>query len=331
MEFRDYYATLGVPKTASEKEIKQAFRKLARKHHPDVNPGDAASETRFKEINEAYEVLGTPETRRKYDELGSNWKAYEQAQRAGGHPFGAGAPGGGSWSFNMGGAPGGGYRQVSPEEMEDLFGDANPFSDFFKTFFGGAGAQPSGGRRTSQRRRASRQPEVQQEHELTISLEEAFSGASRRVTLSGAGPDRSLDIRFPAGIRDGQKVRAQSNAGDVFFRVRIAPHPRVERRGDHDLAVRVGLPLPTAVLGGEAEVIPLVGKPIRMRIPPGTGAGRTLRLRGQGMPMLGQADARGDLLVTFDLQVPSTLTSEERQHYEALAALDAARTQQQPA
>src|SRR5919107_656594 len=149
MEFKDYYATLGVPKTATEKELKQAYRKLARKFHPDVNPGDKGSEGKFKEINEAYEVLGDPDKRRKYDELGANWRMYEQAQQQGqawpgGGPFGAGAgEGGGAWTINMGGP--GGYRTMSEEEMHDLFGNEDPFSDFFKTFFGG-GASASGGR-----------------------------------------------------------------------------------------------------------------------------------------------------------------------------------------
>lgn len=327
MEFRDYYAALGVPKTATDKEIKQAFRKLARKFHPDVNPGDAAAESRFKEVSEANEVLSNPESRRKYDELGANWKAYEQAQRAeGASPFGgaegrAGGPGGGAWSFNFGGQPGG--RPLNPEEVEEMFGDSSPFSDFFTTFFGGA-QEPRA--RTTGRRPTARQtarPQPQQHHELSISLEEAFSGTSRRVTLSTDGrDDRTLEVRFPAGIKDGQRVRAASDGGDVYFRVRIAPHPRVERRGDHDLAVRVAISLPTAVLGGEAEVSPLVGRPIRMRIPPGTTAGRTLRLRGQGMPVHGSLDTRGDLLVTVDLQVPTQLGPEEREHYEALAALE---------
>ncbi|MGI8671665.1 MAG: DnaJ C-terminal domain-containing protein [Luteitalea sp.] len=313
MEFRDYYATLGVTKTATDKELKQAFRRLARKHHPDVNQTDSTAETRFKEVNEAYEVLGDPDTRRKYDELGANWKAYEQAgvDPRSGSPFGQpGSP------FGQGG-----YRQVTPDEMGEMFGDANPFSDFFKTFFGAAGDGPT-------RRGARTRPRVQQEHELVIGLEEAFTGTARKVTLTSPEGERSLEVRFPAGITDGQKVRAASDGGDVFFRVRIAPHPRVERRGTTDLAVRVPVPVAVAVIGGEVEVQPLTGRAIRMRVPPGTAHGAVLRLRGHGMPVLGSAGPRGDLLVSLELQVPTELSAEERAHYEALAALRGApRTQ----
>src|SRR6266576_2733611 len=139
MDFKDYYSTLGVAKTATDKEIKQAYRKLARKHHPDVNPGDKGAETRFKDINEAYEVLGDPAKRKKYDELGANWRAYEQAGASGGPGGFDPRQAGGGWNVNYGGGPGqSGYRTMTQEEMNEMFGGENPFSDFFQTFFGGS-------------------------------------------------------------------------------------------------------------------------------------------------------------------------------------------------
>jgi curved DNA-binding protein len=322
MEFKDYYATLGVAKTASEKEIKQAFRKLARKFHPDVNPGDKSSEARFKEINEAYEVLSDPEKRKKYDELGSNWRMYEQAGQAGG----AGAPFGG-WTVNMGGG-GGGYRTMSEEEMREIFGTEDPFSDFFKTFFGGA-AGPETGRRTGRGRSRSRKGR-DVEQELALTLEEAFQGVTRRLAIKHDGHARTVDIRIPAGVGDGSRVRVSGEgehgaggaaAGDLYLRIRLEPHPVFQRKGS-DLHVKVTVPLTTAVLGGEAEVPTLTGKPLRLRIPQTTQPGQVFRLRGHGMPIVGKPDQRGDLYATVDVQLPRVLSPEQRKHFEALAALD---------
>jgi curved DNA-binding protein len=321
MDFKDYYATLGVAKTSSEKEIKQAFRKLARKHHPDVNPGDKAAEARFKDINEAYEVLGDPEKRKKYDELGANWRMYEQAQAQGApNPFA------GQWG---GGAGHGGFRTVSPEEMEELFGDANPFSDFFTTFFGGdpRSAAPGGRGARQARPRARQGRDV--EYEIELSLEDANERTTRRLTITQDGQARSVDVRIPAGVADGSRVRVAgegepglggASSGNLLLRVRIAPHPVFERQGS-DLHVRVPVPITTAVLGGEAEAPTLAGKPVRLRIPPLTSSGQKLRVKGYGMPVLGTPETKGDLIARIDIQIPTQLSAEERQHYEALAKL----------
>jgi DnaJ-class molecular chaperone len=326
MEFKDYYATLGVTKASTEKEIKQAFRKLARKHHPDVNPGDKQAEMRFKEINEAYEVLGDPAKRKKYDELGANWRMYEQAEAQGGpNPFA------GRWNVNMGGrgsSAAGGYRTMTQEEMEELFGDTNPFSDFFTTFFGGGGPGEADTRRGSRgrgRQRAGRDVE----HEIELTLEDAYHGATRRLSLKQDGHARTVDVRIPAGVGDGSRVRVAgegehgiggASAGDLYLRVRLAPHPEFERKG-RDLYVKVPLPVATAVLGGEAEVRTLNGKPVRLRIPLLTQNGQVFRLKGYGMPKVGHPEEKGNLYARVEVQLPTELTPAEREHYEALAKL----------
>jgi DnaJ-class molecular chaperone len=333
MEFKDYYQTLGVSKTATEKEIKQAFRKLARKFHPDVNPGDKSAEARFKEINEAYEVLGDADKRRKYDELGANWRLYEQAQQQGqpfpgGSPFGFGGPGqGGAWTINMGGGSGG-YRTMSPEEMQELFGDEDPFSDFFRTFFGGGAG---GGTRESARARGRSRTQKGQdiEHEVEMTLEEAYHGATRRMSIKESGHSRSVDVRIPVGVKEGSRVRAAGEgasgsnggaAGDLYLRVRIRPHAVFERRGD-DLHTRVAVPVTTAVLGGEAQV-PTIPGSVRLKIPEGTQNAQVFRLKGHGMPKIGKPDDHGDLYATVDVQLPRTLSKDQRQHYEALAKIE---------
>ncbi len=322
MEFKDYYATLGVQKAATAKDIKQAYRKLARKFHPDLNPGDKKAEARFKDINEAYEVLGDPEKRKKYDELGANWRMYEQAQQAG-------QPGASQqrWTVNVG--PGGGFRTIDEEEMRRIFGDEDPFSDFFKTFFGGAGVEPPG-----RRARGGRAQRVRAghdlEHELEMTLEDALRGTTRRLSLHHNGETRTVDVRIPAGVGEGSRVRVAGEgeagigggpAGDLYLRVHMRSHPQFERRG-RDLHTRIGVPVTTAVLGGEADVPTLTGGHLRLKIPAGTQNGQVFRLKGQGMPAVGKPDDRGDLFATVDLQVPRQITPEQRRHYEALAKLE---------
>jgi curved DNA-binding protein len=322
MEFKDYYATLGVSKSASDKEIKQAFRKLARKHHPDVNPGNKAAEAKFKDINEAYEVLGDPAKRKKYDDLGANWRAYEQAGAAGTGPFA------GQWNVNVGGGQGG-VRTMTQEEMEELFGDRNPFSDFFTTFFGGmgedAGPRRSGGRAGRTRQRQGRDVE----HEIELTLEDAYQGTTRRLALKHDGHARTVDVRIPAGVGDGSRVRVSGEgepgagggaAGDLYLRVRLAPHPIFERKG-RDLYVKVPLFVTTAVLGGEAEVPTISGKTVRLRIPPLTQNGQVFRLKGYGMPTVGKPDDTGDAYARVDVQLPTQLSVAEREHWEALARI----------
>jgi curved DNA-binding protein len=320
MEFKDYYQTLGVAKTASDKEIKQAYRKLARKLHPDVNPGDKTAESRFKEINEAYEVLGDADKRKKYDELGANWRYYEQAQQAG-----QASPFAGAWSD----AGGGGYRTINEDELRDLFGGENPFSDFFNAFFSGGGGRQESGRRTRGRSARTR-PGRDVEEEIELTLEEAMKGTTRRLQIKQEGHTRTVDVRIPVGVGDGSRVRVAgegeqatggARAGDLYLRIRMRPDARFERRG-RDLHTSVSVPVTTAVLGGEAEV-PIVGeRPLRLKIPPTTQNGQVFRLKGQGMPAVGKPAERGDLYATVSVAMPRQLSEEQRAHYEALAKLE---------
>jgi curved DNA-binding protein len=320
MEFKDYYATLGVTKSASEKEIKQAYRKLARKYHPDVNPGDKSAEARFKEINEAYEVLGDMEKRKKYDELGANWRMYEQAQQAG--QGGGGSPFGGQWTWNQGT---GGFRPMTAEEMEDMFGgEESPFSDFFRTFFGGG--EPTSRTRGGRARAPRNQKGRDVEHEIELNLEDALHGSVQRLAIQQDGQQRTVEVRIPAGVTDGSRVRVSGEggrgtgagaSGDLYLRVRLRPQPGFERKG-RDLYTRVKVPAPTAVLGGEVDVSTLGGKSLRLKIPQTTQNGQMFRLRGHGLPAVGKPDDRGDLYATVDVQLPQALSDEERKHWEAL-------------
>jgi curved DNA-binding protein len=330
MDFKDYYATLGVSKTATDKEIKQAFRKLARKYHPDVNPGDKAAEAKFKEVNEANEVLGDPEKRKKYDELGANWRMYEQAAASGARP-GANGPQGFGGGF--GGFSGGTVHTMSEEEMRDMFGENSPFSDFFQTFFGGGGGgfeEARRGTRGGARSRSRKGRDIEQEIEL--SLDDVYRGVTRRLMFTLGGQNRSVDVRIPAGVGDGSRVRIAGEGeqgvggapnGDLYLRIRLTPHPTFERKGQ-DLYVRVPVPLTTAVLGGEANVQTLGGKSLRLKIPPTTQHGQMFRLKGHGMPIPGKPNEFGDLYATSDVQLPRQLTPEQRSHFEALQKLERA-------
>lgn len=304
MEYKDYYQTLGIAKNASDKDIKQAYRRLARKYHPDVNPSNKAAQEKFKEINEAYEVLSDPEKRRKYDTLGANWQQFEQYERAGG-------PGPFQW---------GQYRTVTPEEFESIFdGDLGGFSDFFRTFFGGDFGRSTGTRTQTRLRRGQ---DIEQD--IEISLDEAYRGATRIVQKDG----RRLEIKIPAGVKTGSKVRfagegtpgsAGAASGDLYLRVQVAPHPTFERRGD-DLYCKVPVDLYTALLGGEVQVPTLKGQ-LALKIPAGTQSGRTFRLTSQGMPKLEDPQSFGDLYAQVRVVLPEHLTPTEKEMFEKLAKM----------
>jgi DnaJ-class molecular chaperone len=216
--------------------------------------------------------------------------------------------------------------------MHDLFGNEDPFSDFFKTFFGGGG--PGGADARTGRQRQARATRTQKgrdiEHEVDLTLEEAFHGATRRMSIKQGGHARSVDVRIPAGVRDGSRVRAAGEgesganggaSGDLYLRVRITPHSVFERKGD-DLHSRVAVPVTTAVLGGEAQV-PTINGAVRLKIPETTQNGQVFRLKGHGMPTVGKPDERGDLYATIDIQLPRSLTAEQREHYAALRKAEA--------
>ena len=322
MEFQDYYATLGVAKNATDKDIKQAYRKLARKHHPDLNPGDKAAEMRFKAINEANEVLGDPDKRRKYDELGANWRLYEQAQQQGGpSPFG-----GGAWNVHFGSGVEAATR--CPRTRCAGCSATRIRSRFLPLVL----AVRPAARQAARARVATRSPRGRDvEQDLELSLEDAFHGATRRFSIKHDGHARSVDVRIPAGVGDGSRVRVAgegehggAGAGDLYLRIHIQPHARFERRG-RDLHTRITVPVTTVVLGGEAEVPALDGHALRLKIPASTQNGQVFRLRGHGMPAVGKSDDRGDLYATIDVAVPRSLTPEQRSLYEALARLRTAR------
>jgi DnaJ-class molecular chaperone len=299
--YKDYYQTLGVARTATPREIKAAFRKLARKSHPDLHPDDPGAETRFKEINEAHEVLADPDKRKRYDELGPGWAG--GAQMPG--PFG----GRGGQQVE--------YRTMSGEDLESLFGNRAPFSDFFHSMFGA----PAGARQ----RQAPAVRGANVEGEVSISLEEAATGTARNVELDVGGGTRRIEVKIPAGIKDGARVRAAGQgsagsgggvSGDLFMRVHVEPHPVFTRSGD-DLRTTVPVPLDVALLGGAVEVPTIRGTRVNLTVPPETQNGKVLRLRGLGMPRLNRS-GNGDLHAEVAVRLPLPLSSEAREWAEGL-------------
>ncbi len=324
MASKDYYSLLGVKRDANEREIKQAYRKLARKHHPDVNPGDKSAEAKFKQINEAYEVLSDKENRQKYDQFGDQWQHADQFAQAGYQQ----AP---SWSFSQAG-----NAQRFHFEEADL---GSLFGDLFR----------SGTR--SQRVRPRRGQDV--DHPVEVTLEEAYHGTKRTIALRSDEPCSSchgtgqiqnmpcsvcrgsgivpamkrLEVKIPPGVKGGSRVRIAGKgkqgytggtSGDLYLVISVKPHRQFERRGD-DLYEEVAVPLTVAVLGGEIQVPTLKGK-LALKIPPETQNGRAFRLSGQGMPHLGNS-SHGDLLAKVSVVLPTKLSGEEKTLFEQLGQL----------
>ena len=273
----NHYSTLGIDRGASEKDVKAAFRRLARRYHPDLNPGDERAEDQFKRINEAYEVLADPDSRRKYDRYGDDWRHADRIEASG---FGRNAAG-----FR------GGWGPFSSQEFD--------LSDLF-----GARGQHRGS--TLQRLETT----------VDISLEEAFAGTSRRISIAGDSSPRTIEVTIPPGVKTGTPVVVNPAHGlEVRINVKVAPHPRYRRRGNN-LTVDEEVPFEMAALGGETQIATLSG-PVVLKIPPGSGTGRKIRLSGLGMPELGKAGQRGDLMVVVRPTVPGDLTEEQRDLLEA--------------
>ena len=294
MDYKDYYKILGLSKSATDKEIKAAYRKLARKHHPDLNAGNKQAEAKFKEVNEAHEVLSDPEKRKRYDQLGADW------DKVGSSPGGAtGFPGG----FNV---------------RTEGFGGAGAagFSDFFRTFFGGDAA---GFQDAFSQARARRQPQPEDmEQEIDLSYDEAIHGAHRNFEIDNGSSHERLEVKIPAGLHEGSRIRMAgkgAHGGNIYLRVRFAPQAGFERRGD-DLATKVKAPLTTVVLGGEVEVPTLEGT-VNIKVPAGTPSERSFRLRGKGLPRQKKGE-RGDLLVSVEPAIPSDLSHREKELFEEL-------------
>jgi DnaJ-class molecular chaperone len=299
---RDYYSVLGVARNASKKDIREAYRRLARELHPDLHPDDKDAESRFKKVNEAHRVLSNEENRKKYDLYGDRWEHAEEFERAGART-------------------GRGFGGVGPEVTFEFDpSGSSTFENLFGGLFGGSGRQAEG-------RSFSGFGDV--ETETDLSLEEAYRGASRLVEIpvgGGGGETRRLEIRIPAGVEDGARVHiatAESVGGDLYVKVRIRPHP-VFRRTGMDLETDVSVPVDTLALGGDAQVPTLDGTAM-LTIPPGTKNGKRFRLKGKGMPKAGQQGQRGNLYAVANALLPDRISDEEKRIFEQLRSARLAR------
>lgn len=330
VKYKDYYATLGVARNATEKEIKSAYRKLARQHHPDANQGDPKSEEKFKEISEAYEVLKDAEKRQRYDLLGSDWKAGADFQ-----------PPPGGFSFDFGdlggfGAMGGGGSAFS-DFFEMLFGQAGArsgapgagFGGFSTRGFSTGGFPGPGGFGGQESDGAFGQSRLDQEADIELSLEEIVQGTKRKIQISGPGmPARTLEVTIPKGVRAGSRIRMAgeggmdprtSARGNLYLKVKLKPHPYYTVDGDNLISELTITPA-EAVLGTESEAQTVDGS-VQIKIPPGSQTGRMLRLRGKGLPRLKQ-EARGDQLLRLKIVIPAEISPEEKTLYEQIAKLE---------
>jgi curved DNA-binding protein len=305
VQYKDYYETLGVPRNASDAELKKSFRNLARKYHPDVAKDKKAAEARFKEINEAYEVLSDPEKRRRYDQLGANWKSGAEFRPP---------PG-----FGRGGAS----RQPGQDGAFEFEFGGTGFSDFFEQLFGSMGRDPRGGfefnRGEEGRATGGRGRDI--EGDILVTLQEVLHGSVRPVTVRHGRRSETHQVKVPAGIGDGQRLRiagrgapGRGGAGDLYLRIRLSRHPDFEVRG-RDLLHEVSVAPWDAVLGSSVSVPSLSGT-VSIRIPPGTQAGQRLRLRGRGLP--DRQGVSGDLIVAVDIQLPGKVTAAQRALWEQL-------------
>ena len=303
MDYKDYYKILGVERNAGEEDIRKAYRKLAMQYHPDRNPNDKQAEERFKEINEAYQVLNDPTKRSHYDRLGSDYSNWQRR----------GAPGDFNWDQYGGGFPGG--VRVEYGDLDDLFGGAGAggFSDFFRTIFGRGAEGAGAGTRT----RTRQQPQGYQQ-ELEITLDEAYNGTTRVFESDG----KQKQVRIPAGVRTGSKVRvagAGPNGLDLYLIIDVKEDSRFERRGN-DLHTTATVDVFTAILGGEADVETLGGK-VKLNIPAGTQPEQVFRLAGRGMPSIKNQIEKGDLYVRLKVQIPKYLSAKQRELLEEASRL----------